>query len=248
MIGHGGFARVYAAADTIEGIKVALKIPFEQWVDDDLLDQFKQEIRLTAQLNHPNILPLKNADLIDHRLIVATPLGVETLGHRLERRISVAKAYAYFEQMIAAVAYAHERGIIHCDIKPENFIIFEEDLIRLADFGIAKVSQMTIAGSGTGTVGHMSVEQAMGKPSLRSDVFSLGLIMYRMLTSHWPEFPFTWPPPGAAKLRTKRVHPEMIRLVKKAIEPNARRRFADATHLELAFEAAYPKALRNLSR
>ena len=234
--------------DTIEGIKVALKIPLEEWVDDELLVQFKQEIRLTAKLNHPNILPLKNANFVDGRLIVATPLGIETLDDRLGRRISVAKAYTYFEQMIAAVAYAHDQGIIHCDIKPQNFIIFDDDLVRLADFGIAKLSQLTIAGSGTGTVGHMSVEQAMGKPSLRGDVFSLGLIMYRMLTSNWPEYPFAWPPPGASRLRAKKVHPDMIGLIKKAIDPSPRKRFADATYLESAFEDILPKAQRNLAR
>jgi serine/threonine protein kinase len=97
--------------------------------------------------------------------------------------------------MIEAVAYAHRQRIIHCDIKPENFILFPDNRLRLTDFGIARVAQNTVAGSGSGTVGYMAPEQAMGKPSMRSDVFSLGLVIYRMLTGQLPEWPFEWPPP-----------------------------------------------------
>ena len=131
---------------------------------------------------------------------------------------------------------------MHCDIKPENFILFDDDELRLTDFGIAKVCDITIVGSGTGTIGHMAPEQAMGKPSMRSDVFSLGLIIYRMLTGVWPEYPFAWPPPGASTLRTRRIHPEMIRFIKKAISPLPRNRFADALKMEQEFERLYPIA------
>ena len=248
QIGTGGFARVYAAMDMIEGTRVALKIPYEQHVDEDMLKLFQQEVRLVAKLDHPNILPLRNADIVDGRFIVATSLGRETLGDRMERRIGVEKTLHFAQQMIAATAYAHDYGIIHCDIKPENFILFEGDTLKLADFGIAKVSRMTIKASGTGTVGYMATEQAMGKPSMRSDVFSLGLIIYRMLAGAWPEYPFAWPPPKASNLRTKRVHPDMIGLIKKAIDPLPRNRFADAIKLETEFERVYPIALRNLKK
>ena len=248
QIGSGGFARVFAALDTIEGTKVALKIPYDQHVDEEMLELFRQEVRLVAKLDHPNILPLRNADIIEGRFIVASSLGRETLGDRMQRRSSVEKTLYFAEQMIAAVAYAHDCGIIHCDIKPENFILFDDDTLRLADFGIAKVSRMTIMASGTGTVGHMATEQAMGKPSMRSDVFSLGLIIYRILSGAWPEYPFAWPPPKANNLRTKRVHPEMIDLIKKAIAPLPRNRFADAIKLETEFERVYPIALRHLKK
>ena len=248
QIGSGGFARVFAAMDTIEGIRVALKIPYDQHVDEEMLDLFRQEVRLVAKLDHPNILPLRNADIIDGRFIVATNLGRETLDDRMQRRISVEKTLHFAEQMIAAVAYAHDFGIIHCDIKPENFILFDDDTLKLADFGIAKVSRVTIMASGTGTVGHMATEQAMGKPSMRSDVFSVGLIIYRMLSGAWPEYPFAWPPPKASTLRTKHVHPDMIALIKKSIAPLPRNRFADAIKLETEFERVYPIALRHLKK
>ncbi len=248
QIGSGGFAQVYAALDMIEGIRVALKVPFDNLVDEEMLDLFRQEVRLVARLDHPNILQLKNADVIDDRFVVATLLGRETLDDRLGRRLSVEKALLFAEQMIAAVSYAHDCRIVHCDIKPENFILFDEDVLRLTDFGIAKVARITILGSGTGTIGHMAPEQAMGKPSTRSDVFSLGLIIFRMLAGSWPEYPFAWPPPGASRLRNKYVHPDFIRFIKKAIEPLPRNRFKDAVKMEEEFERLYPIALRHLKK
>jgi serine/threonine-protein kinase len=118
----------------------------------------------------------------------------------------------------------------------------------LADFGIAKVSRLTIEGSGTGTVGHMAPEQAMGRPNKRSDVFSLGLIMFRMLSGSWPTYPFDWPPPGTANLRKKFVHPDLIRFIRKAISARPSERFADAIQMQSMYEKVYPTALRNLKR
>lgn len=247
-IGDGGFATVYSAFDTIEGVHVALKIPHEHYVSNQMLDLFRQEVRLAAQLDHPNVLRLKDASLIDGRFVVVTLLGKQTLEQRLAKRISVAKAYDYADQMIAGVAYAHNNGLIHCDIKPDNFILFENDILRLGDWGIAKVSRKTIEGSGTGTVGHMSPEQAMGKPSLRSDVFSLGLIIYRMLSGYWPDFPFQWPPPGASNLRRKSVHPEMIALIRKSISIKPHERYSDASRMHDAFTETLPRALNLLER
>ncbi len=248
LIATGGFARVYSALDTIEGIRVALKIPFENHVDDDMLKYFRQEARLVARLDHPNILPVKNASFIEDRFVIVTRLGVESLDSRLRRRISVVKSLHLIAQMIAALAAAHDANIIHCDVKPENFILFDDDRIRLTDFGIARVSRLTVAGSGSGTVGHMAPEQAMGRPNKRSDVFSLGLIMYRMLSGHWPEYPFAWPPPGAFNLRRKRVHPQLIEMIRKAIATRPRDRFSDAIKMESAYEEILPVALRNLNR
>ena len=88
----------------------------------------------------------------------------------------------------------------------------------------------------------------MGRPNKRSDVFSLGLIMYRMLSGEWPEYPFDWPPPGAQNLRRKRVHPDLIQMIRKAISPRPRDRFADAVQMEERYEEIYKTALRNLKR
>lgn len=136
---------------------------------------------------------------------------------------------------MAAVACAHEHRIIHCDIKPENFLLFSEHRIRLTDFGIARVAQRTLRGSGAGTVGYVAPEQAMGRPSFRSDVFSLGLVIYRMLSGHLPEWPYTWPPEGYDRVRD-RLHPDLIDLLRKSLELESRKRFRDATRMLAAFQ------------
>lgn len=246
-VGSGGFSTVYAAYDTIEGIRVALKIPHEIYVTEDLLENFKKEVRLVAKLDHPNILQLKDANMIEGRLVVVTLLGSRTLEERLKKRVSVERAYDYASQLVSAVAYAHRNRLIHCDIKPENIILFDDHL-RLGDFGIAKVSLNTIQGSGTGTVGHIAPEQAMGRPSARSDVFSVGLIIYRMLTGYWPEYPFDWPFRGANQLRRKSVYPDMIALIRKCLAARPNDRFGDALKLQKAFEEVLPKSLAYLAR
>ncbi|MEX0704623.1 MAG: serine/threonine-protein kinase [Planctomycetales bacterium] len=243
-LANGGFAVVYQAMDTIEGIRVALKVPHPQIIDDDVLQDFRSEVRMTARLDHPNILPLKDASFIDDRFVIVFPLGQKTLADRLTSRISLPTALDYAEQMIQGVAYAHRSRIVHCDIKPENFIIFAGNRLRLTDFGISKIAQETIRASGTGTVGYMAPEQAMGKPSLRSDVFSLGLILYRMLSGEWPEWPFAWPPPGYARLRAH-THPDLIQVLRRSISLDPRKRYRDANQMLEAFLPAKARALRH---
>lgn len=243
-LGQGGFASVYQAMDTIQGIHVAIKIPHSQYSTETVLNEFRKEIRTTQNLDHENILPLKDASIIEDRLVMVFPLGEETLLTRLTRRLSLDTAMDMAEQIIRAAAHAHAHRVIHCDIKPENVIVFPGNRIRLADFGIAKVSQKTVRGSGTGTVGYMAPEQAMGKPSRRSDVFSIGLIVWRMLTGQWPEWPFEWPPKGYTKLRG-RIHPEFIDFMHRSIEPNPRRRFRDAEQMLSVFLRLKSRTLRH---
>ncbi len=246
-LSDGGFASVFRAMDTIEGVRVALKIPHAANITEDVLSDFRHEVRLAAQLEHPNVLPLKNAAFIDGHFVIAFPLGERTFSDRLQSRMSLPTALDYSEQMLEAIAFAHRHRIIHCDIKPDNLILFAGNRLKLTDFGIAKVAQKTVRGSGTGTVGYMAPEQAMGKPSLRSDVFSAGLVMYRMLSGKWPEWPFEWPPPGYQKLRG-RVHPDLINVIRRAIDPNPRKRYRDADALLRAFRPASETALRHAAR
>ena len=242
-IGNGGYAIVYAAVDTLLGIRVALKIPLADFVSDDLLNEFRREARLTMKLDHPNVLPIRDATFVDGHFVIVTPLGDKTLEDRLRNRIGFEPAFYIIEQLLEAVAYAHDSGVIHCDIKPANIVMFEDNHIRLADFGIAKAAQATICGSGTGTVGFMAPEQAMGKPSARSDVFSIGLIAYRMLSGKWPEYPFKWPLPGAAQLR-RRTHPELIALIRTSLSVDPRKRFRNASAMLRKWEKTRLKAIR----
>ena len=174
--------------------------------------------------------------------MIVFPLGEKSLADRMRCRMSLQTILDLAEQMIDAVAYAHRQRIIHCDIKPENFILFPDNRVRLSDFGIARVAQNTVKGSGSGTVGYMAPEQAMGKPSMRSDVFSLGLVIYRMLTGHLPEWPFDWPPEGCRRLR-QRVHSDLVAVLKKALEVSPRKRFRDASAMLQAFRPAKRRTL-----
>ena len=242
-LSEGGFAVVYEALDTIEGVRVALKIPHANVLVPHVLADFRREVRLAAGLDHPNILPVKDASMIDGRFVVALALGAESLDSRLGRRMSSRTAVSLADQILSAAAFAHRHRIMHCDIKPENLILFPGGRVRLTDFGIAKVAQKTIEASGAGTLGYIAPEQAMGRPSFRSDVFSLGLILYRMFSGHLPEWPYGWPPPGYDRLR-RRVHADLIALLRRALSVDPRRRFRDADQMLAAFRRVKPRAIR----
>ncbi len=246
-VGHGAYANVYAAADTLLGIKVALKIFTDAAMSPELLDEFRREVRLTMKLDHPNILPIRDATLIDGYLVIVSPLAEKTLENRLRNRMSFETSFQILTQLLEAVSHAHARGVIHCDIKPGNILLFDDNHLRLADFGIAKAAQKTISGSGTGTVGHMAPEQAMGRPSMRSDVFSIGLIAYRMLAGQWPEYPFQWPMPGAANLR-RRAHPELVAVIRRSLAVNPRHRYRSATQMLSEWQKVRLKAMRFVKR
>jgi serine/threonine-protein kinase len=243
-LSRSAFAAVYRAYDTIEGKRVALKLPHAQLASAQFLEEFRKEVRLAARLEHDHILPVKNASFIDTQFVIVMPLGERTLADRLRSRMSLDRVLDYAEQMLVAVAHAHERHVIHCDIKPENIILFNGSQLRLADFGIARLAQRTVRASGSGTIGYLAPEQAMGRPSYRSDVFSLGLILYRMLTGQLPEWPFAWPPPGYERLNG-RVPADLIALLRRAMEVDPARRFRDAQQMLASFRRIKPSALRH---
>ena len=248
-VGAGAFATVYEAYDTIEGTRVALKIPHPDQLDKEALALIHREVRLTARLQHENILALRNAMMIDGFFVIASPMGEQTLTDRLRYRLGPRTALSFTTQLLDALAYAHEHRVIHCDIKPDNVILFPDGRVCLADFGIARVAlrTRTIMGSGQGTVGYIAPEQAMGKLSFRSDVFSMGLLIYRMFAGALPEWPFDWPPSGYDRLR-RSVSRELIALIRRSIEVRERKRFRDGEHMQQAFEDIAQTALRGPRR
>lgn len=233
-LSKGPLAHVYQAFDTVHATRVALKIPLERGRDLEAVRDFVHEVRVAAKLDHPNILPIQNAEFIDDLFVIAMPLGEESLGARLERRMSRALALDYAGQALAAVAHAHEHKIIHCDLKPENYIIFPDKRLQLADFGFAKIRRHTLKASGSGTIDYIAPEQAMGRPKFQSDVFSLGLVLYRMFAGKLPEWPFQWPPVGYERLES-RVQPELIELLKNAIRMDPAERYPDAIEMQAEF-------------
>ncbi len=232
-IASGPLADVYKAYDTIHKTRVALKIPKAgHYVGHD---EFVHEVQVAVRLQHPNILAIRDASYIDDHFVIAMELGEESLASRLERRISTARALDLAGQGLAALAYAHEQKIIHCDIKPENFLLFPGNRLKLADFGFAKVSLHTLKASGSGTIDYIAPEQAMGRPKFQSDVFSMGLVLYRMFSGKLPEWPFEWPLPGHDRLNA-RVRPEFIAMLRKAIQLDPSKRYRTAIEMYSEFE------------
>jgi serine/threonine protein kinase len=243
-LADGPRASVYQAYDTIHAVKVALKIPDPAIMDEDLLDEFRREARLSERMEHHNVLPIQNACYIDDYFVIAMPLGIETLADRMTRRISSERALDLTRQALAAVAHAHSRKIIHCDVKPENFIIFDDHRLRLTDFGFSKIAVRPIGrASGSGTVGYLSPEQALGRPMFQSDVFALGLVIYQMFSGQLPAWPHQWPPPGYSRIRSK-LRPKMMTWLRKAMEFKPQDRYQNAVAMERAFNKIHAKLVR----
>jgi len=246
-LADGPRAAVYRAYDTIHGTKVALKIPDPDIMDDDFLDEFKREARLAVRMEHPNVLPIQNACFIDDYFVIAMPLGIETLADRMTRRMSTELCMDFTQQALAAVAHSHSAKIIHCDVKPENFIIFKDNRLRLTDFGFSKIAVRSVRkASGSGTVGYLAPEQALGRPMFQSDVFALGLVIYQMFSGQLPEWPHEWPPPGYTRIRGK-LKPKTLAWLRKAIEFRPRDRYKNAVTMERAFDKIHVKLVRRVS-
>jgi eukaryotic-like serine/threonine-protein kinase len=241
LVASGPLARVYRAYDTIQKLHVALKIPRSDGRMDE--EEILHEVQVATRLRHPNILSVLNASYIDDQFVIAMELGTESLSNRIERRISTALALDLAGQGLAALAHAHEHRIIHCDIKPENFILFPGNQLKLGDFGFAKLSLRTLKASGSGTIDYIAPEQAMGRPKFQSDVFSMGLVLYRMFSGKLPEWPFEWPLAGHERLAA-RVRPEFAEMLKKAIQLDPAKRYRDAVQMQAAFERLHSHARR----
>jgi eukaryotic-like serine/threonine-protein kinase len=197
-VGAGGMATVYLAEDIRHDRRVALKVLRPELAAVIGAERFLAEIKLTANLQHPHILPLFDSGEADGFLFYVMPfVSGETLRDRLtrEKQLPVPDAIRIAGEVASALDYAHRQGVVHRDIKPENILIHDGQAL-VADFGIALAaskaggSRMTETGMSLGTPHYMSPEQAMGEREItaRSDVYALGAILYEMLTG---EPPFT---------------------------------------------------------
>ncbi|HSB52825.1 MAG TPA: serine/threonine-protein kinase, partial [Gemmatimonadales bacterium] len=195
-IGAGGMATVYLAHDVRHDRRVALKVLRPELSAVIGAERFLAEIKLTANLQHPHILPLFDSGEADSFLFYVMPyVAGETLRSRLnrEKQLPVADAVRIASEVASALDYAHRHGVVHRDIKPENILLHEGQAL-VADFGIALAAskasgdRMTETGMSLGTPHYMSPEQAMGERELtaRSDVYALGAVLYEMLTGDPP--------------------------------------------------------------
>ena len=199
-LGRGGMATVYLADDLKHRRKVAIKVLRPELAAVLGPERFLREIETTANLRHPHILPLYDSGEADGFLYYVMPfVEGESLRHRLTRQkqLPIEEALTIAREVADALGYAHARGVVHRDIKPEN-ILLEGGHAVVADFGIARAvsaagaDRLTQTGMSVGTPSYMSPEQAAGDPALdgRSDLYSLGCVLYEMLGG---EPPFTGP-------------------------------------------------------
>jgi serine/threonine protein kinase len=253
VLGEGGMARVYRGLDRQLRRPVAVKVlapPFDR--DSSFLERFRREARAAAGLSHPNIVAVFDSGSDDGTHFIVTELVEgETLADRLGRDgpMPPADAVAVAVDIARALAAAHDRGLIHRDIKPGNVMVLPDGRVKVVDFGIARAAGSdTLTGTGVvlGSTAYLSPEQAGGQlVDERADLYALGCVLYEMLTGNVPfraETPIATmyrkvnedaPPPSTISP----VQPELEAIVMRCLEKDPRRRFASAAELEAALLA-----------
>lgn len=189
QIGAGGSARVYLARDLVLKRDVALKILHEEGaLDPSFVKRFRREAQSAARLNHPNIVSVYDWGKVDSTYyMVMEAVDGPNLKEDIARRgpLPEAEALSITEQVASALAVAHDKGVIHRDIKPQNILLDEGGRVKVADFGIARatgMTQLTATNVVAGTANYISPEQARGQPvDERSDIYSLGVLLWELL-------------------------------------------------------------------
>jgi Tol biopolymer transport system component len=264
LLGAGGMGEVYRARDTRLGRDIAIKVLPEGLANDaDRLRRFEQEARTIAALNHPNILGIHDIGVHDGApFLVSEFLEGQTLREALvSGPLPVRRAIEYALGIAEALAGAHDKGIVHRDVKPENVFVTRDGRIKVLDFGLAKLvrpeenhetavtqtSPGTLPGMVMGTVGYMSPEQVRGEPiDPRSDIFSFGAVLYEMLTGKRAFKRETSAETMTAILREEPLALndagwqgplEPQRILARCLEKNVARRFQSASDLAFAIES-----------
>ena len=235
----GGYGDVWKARDTVEGILVALKLPLAD-PEDAGKQALLKEVKLVSQLRHPNILPVKNAEFIEDRLVLATELCAGTLADQ-SKPMAARRAVTICREVLKGLEYAHQNRVIHCDVSPGNIFLFPDGRVALGDFGISRSFERSMPTMlEFGTPGYVAPEQAYGKPTYASDCFSVGLILYETITGYLPRWPFEWPPNRINRLRD-RGSASLQRVIRQAIRIDAARRYTDAGKMLAAMNRAVPE-------
>jgi serine/threonine protein kinase len=193
-LGEGGMGVVYKAIDTSLDRYVAIKVLTAETVGNpELMERFKIEAKAQARLSHTNIATLHSFEQVGNTwLIVMEYLDGESFEQMVSRRgpIPSGEAVPLFRQALMGIGFAHRMGVIHRDIKPSNIMVTRSGIVKVMDFGIAKVlggQRMTRTGTRMGTVAYMSPEQIRNMPvDIRSDIYSLGVTLFELLTAHLP--------------------------------------------------------------
>ena len=224
QIGSGGMADVYRAQDLLLNRPVAVKILHEQFRSDtEFIDKFNREAQAAARLSHPNIVNIYDVGVMDdaHYIVMEYVPG-RTLKDKIkqEGRLSVEEALHIAKDIASALANAHANNLVHCDIKPHNILMMPDGSAKVADFGIARAvteSTMTYSGNVVGSVHYFSPEQAKGTMiTPKSDVYSLGVVLYEMLTG---TLPFTGETPVSIAMKHLQDEPLSVRQIDPSIPP-----------------------------
>lgn len=194
LIGEGGMADVYKGIDAVDGKTIAVKILKKEFAEsEEFLRRFRNESKAIAVLSHPNIVKIYDVGFYDKiQYIVMEYIDGITLKEYIEneRVLSWKDAVHFVTQILRALQHAHERGIVHRDIKPQNIMMFTDGTIKVMDFGIAKFAReegKTATDQAIGTVHYISPEQARGDATdAKSDLYSVGVMLYEMLTGQKP--------------------------------------------------------------
>jgi serine/threonine protein kinase len=254
-LGSGGMAEVWCAQDEVLGRRVAVKLMGGRFAEDpEFHERFRREAQAAAGLTHPNIVAIFDRSEWDGTPYIAMELvDGKTLKELVTERGPLPPdiAIGLTEQILRALGYAHRRGIVHRDIKPQNVILDGDGQAKVADFGIARAgdtSEMTETGAIVGTVQYLSPEQAEGRPvDRRADLYSVGVVLYELLTGRVPfdgEAPISIAikhinehpvPPG--QLRPG-IPPAVEAVVMQALEKDPARRFQSAEEFIAALERA----------
>jgi serine/threonine protein kinase len=259
LLGQGGMARVYRGRQEHLDRDVAVKVLPPYYVTDPtFIDRFQREARAMAKLQHPNIVVIYDAGRQTQWLYIIMELITGgNLRQRMMQSMSMSEATHIFRDVAEALNYAHERGIIHRDVKPVNVLL---DATRqqpypravLSDFGIAKVMQsssnLTRTGAGVGTPEYMSPEQCKGQPvDARTDIYALGVLLYEMLCGRPPflaeEFTAVahshiYDPVPAPSLYNPKINPAVQAVILKALQKRPEQRFQTARDMAQALEDA----------
>jgi eukaryotic-like serine/threonine-protein kinase len=191
LLGTGGMGRVYKVRSVISHREEAMKILLPDFASEpELAARFMAEIRTLAGLDHPNITQLRTAFQVQNQFVMVMEYVEGTTLDKLPARLPLEQAIDYSLQVLAALSYAHGKGVTHRDIKPANIMITTHGVVKLMDFGIAKSTDdlnLTRPGTTMGSIYYMSPEQVRGGTvDGRSDIYSFGVTLYEMLTGRKP--------------------------------------------------------------
>ena len=223
-IGSGGMAEVYSAHDNLLDRPVAVKILHESYRSDvEFIEKFHSEAKAAARLSHPNIVNIYDVgiDGVDHYIVMEYVRGNSLKDKiREEGALDILTATRIAKDIANGLAHAHAHNLVHCDIKPHNILMTPEGIAKIADFGIARAiteSTMPYNGNVIGSVHYFSPEQAQGGAiTPKSDVYSLGIVMYEMLTN---KLPFTGDNPVAIAMKHLEEEPTPPSQIRQQIPP-----------------------------